>query len=228
MIPETFTCDLVSWDRAVRLSRALAATVRDSGYRPEMVIAIGRGGYVPARIVCDRLLLNALTGIKIEHWGIAASEGKEASIRYPLAADVRGQSVLIVDDVTDTGLTLRLAAGYVEGLGPREVRTGVLQHKGTSSFSPDYYVEYITDWRWVIYPWAVHEDLVGFTEKVLTEQAQSLAEIRTELSRRYAIAVDEEEIVTALADLLAVGNAVEEAARYRRGEAAGNQSAFHR
>ncbi|MDN7023685.1 phosphoribosyltransferase [Methanoculleus sp. FWC-SCC1] len=228
MIPETFTCDLVSWDRAVRLSRALAATVRDAGYRPEMVIAIGRGGYVPARIVCDSLLLNDLTGIKIEHWGIAASKGKEASIRYPLAANVRDLDVLIVDDVTDTGLTLRLAAGYVEGFGPREVRTGVLQHKGTSSFSPDYYVEYITDWRWVIYPWAMHEDLVGFTGKVLTEQAKSLAEIRTELSRRYAIAADEEEIMAALADLLTLGRAVEEGSHYRRRETTENQSSFHR
>ncbi|WP_128694138.1 phosphoribosyltransferase [Methanoculleus taiwanensis] len=228
MIPETFTCDLVAWDYAVRLSRALAAKIRASGYRPEMVIAIGRGGYVPARIVCDTLLLNALTSIKIEHWGIAASKGREASIRYPLAVDVRGLNVLIIDDITDTGSTLRLAAGYVEQFEPQEIRSGVLQHKRTSAFSPDYYAEYLADWKWVIYPWAAHEDLVGFTEKVISGQALTLAEIRAALSCRYAIAVDDEEVTEALADLLALGKVVEEGSRYRREAPDLRRAARHR
>ncbi|QSZ66919.1 phosphoribosyltransferase [Methanofollis aquaemaris] len=217
MIPESFTCDLVAWDHAVRLSRALAAKVRAADYRPDLVIAIGRGGYVPARIVCDRLLIDTLTSIKIEHWGIAARKKKEAVVRYPLATDVGDLSVLIVDDITDTGETLQRAVWYVEEFGPREVRTGVLQHKHTSSFDPDYYAEYLAGWRWVVYPWALHEDLTGFTEKVLLEEPLTTAEIRAALARRYEIRAAEEEVTEALADLLALGKAVEEGSRYRRG-----------
>lgn len=218
MIPESFTCELVAWDHAVRLSRTLAAKVRASGYRPDLVIAIGRGGYVPARIVCDRLLLTTLTSIKIEHWGTAARKKREAVIRYPLATDIRDLSVLIVDDITDTGETLQRAVWYVEEFGPREVKTGVLQHKHTSSFDPDYYAEYLAGWRWVVYPWALHEDLVGFTEKVLLEEPLTTAEIRAALARRYEIQAYEDEVEEALADLLALGKAVEEEEeRYRLG-----------
>lgn len=218
MIPESFTCELVAWEHAVRLSRILAAKVKASGYHPDLVIAIGRGGYVPARIVCDRLLLTTLTSIKIEHWGTAARKKREAVIRYPLATDIRDLSVLIVDDITDTGETLQRAVWYVEEFGPREVKTGVLQHKHTSSFDPDYYAEYLAGWRWVVYPWALHEDLTGFTEKVLLEEPLTTAEIRAELTRRYEIQADEDEVEEALADLLALGKAVKvEESRYRLG-----------
>ncbi|QYZ78892.1 phosphoribosyltransferase [Methanofollis formosanus] len=218
MIPESFTCDLVGWDRSVVLSRALAAKVKAAGYRPDLVIAIGRGGYVPARIVCDRLLIDTLTSIKIEHWGVAARKKKEAVVRYPLATDVGDLSVLIVDDITDTGETLQRAVWYVEEFGPREVRTGVLQHKHTSSFDPDYYAEYLAGWRWVVYPWALHEDLTGFTEKVLLEEPLTTTEIRAALANRYEIRAGEDEVAEALADLLVMGKAVEEdGSRFRRG-----------
>ena len=57
---ESFLCQLVAWDKAVWLARDLAKIVKASGYRPDLVIAVGRGGFVPSRIVCDFLLLNEL------------------------------------------------------------------------------------------------------------------------------------------------------------------------
>jgi len=169
MSSQSIPCRLVSWEEAYQLSHRLARSIKSSGYRPQLVIAIGRGGYVPARIVCDFLLHNLLTSFKIEHWDIAASKRPEAAVRFPLAVDVRGQSVLIIDDVTDTGETLRAAIDYVKDLGAGEIRTGVMQHKTTSPVVPDFYAEEVKEWVWIIYPWAVHEDLVGFAEKVLAE-----------------------------------------------------------
>ncbi|WP_067048914.1 phosphoribosyltransferase [Methanofollis ethanolicus] len=216
MIPATFRCEMVGWERAARLSRLLAEKIKASGYRPDVVVAIGRGGYVPARIVCDSLLIGAMTGITIKHWGPGAEKKEEAVIRYPLAADVAGLAVLIVDDVTDTGETLSLATGYVEGFSPREVRTAVLHHKRTSAVLPDYYAGYVGDWRWVTYPWAAHEDLVGFAGKVLPERPATLAEVAAALEERYDIRAGAEELVAALADLVALGEAVQEGPLYRR------------
>jgi hypoxanthine phosphoribosyltransferase len=66
-----------------------------------------------------------------------------------------------VDDVTDTGDTLKTAAGYVQDLQPAEVRTGVLEPKTSSSFQPDYFAGMVREWRWIIYPWAAHEGYSG-------------------------------------------------------------------
>jgi hypoxanthine phosphoribosyltransferase len=207
MLRESFPCTLVSWEESARLARQLAALIKSDGYRPDLVIAIGRGGYVPARVVCDSLLHDMLTSMKVEHWGIAAHIKEEALVRFPLAVDITGMRVLIVDDVTDTGDTLATTVAYVTSLGPAEVRTAVLQHKDTSRFTPDYFAVLVTEWSWIIYPWAVHEDLVGFVERVLGSKTQFFEEIKAKLDARFAIRVADEDLGSALDDLVAMGRA---------------------
>lgn len=207
MIPESFKCRLISWDEAYQLSRSLAAAIKSSGLHPDLVVAIGRGGYVPARVVCDLLLHNLLTSIKVEHWAAAASKLERAVVRFPIAADVEGLRLLVIDDVTDTGDTLAAAVSYLEGLGAGEISTGVLQHKTTSSFQPDYWGEVVTEWMWIIYPWASHEDLTGFVERVLSEGPLSKERLRAELERRYFLSLDEARISEILAELVERGRA---------------------
>jgi len=214
MIPETFTCDAVTWERAVSLSRTLAAKVRASGFRPDLVVAVGRGGYVPARIVCDELLIMDLAGIRVEHWGTAEHKNERAVVRRPLADDIAGLAILVVDDVTDTGDTLEAALDHLEGRGAGEIRTGVLVHKQVCGVAPDYYAEFAPSWHWVIFPWARHEDVFGFTGKVLADEPADMAEIRAILAGRYGLLAGEEEVLEALADLVAAGRAVQHGPRY--------------
>jgi hypoxanthine phosphoribosyltransferase len=216
MLGDSFPCDLVTWEEAARLARILGEAIRESGWRPDIVIAIGRGGYVPARVVCDILIHNMLTSMKIEHWGIAAKKKDEALVRVPLAIDIRDLAVLIVDDVTDTGETLAVAVEYVGGFSPREVRTAVLQHKYTSSVIPDYYADFIDRWRWIIYPWALHEDLVGFTEKVIGPRPLFFDDIRQALMRRFNIEVPDEMLESAIAHLIAEARVERFRSLYRR------------
>lgn len=207
MLRESFPCTLVSWEESALLARQLAGAIRADGYRPDLVIAIGRGGYVPARVVCDCLLHNMLTSMKVEHWGIAAHKKEEVLVRFPLAVDIKGMDVLIVDDVTDTGDTLATTVAHVTSLGPGEVRTAVLQHKDTSRFTPDYFAEFVTEWSWIIYPWAVHEDLVGFAERVLGSKTQFFEEIKAKLDARFGIRVADEDLRAALEDVVDMGKA---------------------
>lgn len=215
MLPESFACDLVSWDESCNLARILAGKIKQSGFKPDLIIAIGRGGYIPARLVSDYLLHEMLTSIKIEHWGEAARKKEQVLIRFPLAVDVRDQTVLIVDDVTDTGDTLRTATEYVNRSDPAEIRTGVLQHKYTSKFEPDYFSEFISEWKWIIYPWAVHEDLVGFCERVLNRKAQFFSDIKGRLEDRFNIRVNDEDLFAALEDLIVMGRVVKVGSVYR-------------
>ncbi|MGB4087194.1 phosphoribosyltransferase [Methanothrix sp.] len=205
MIPESFPCQLISWDESYELGRRLAYEIKRSGFRPDLIVAIGRGGYVPARVVSDFLLFSLLASIKIEHWDTAACERPLASVRFPLAVDVQSQKVLIIDDVTDTGKTLRTAVDYMKELGAAEVRTGVLQHKTVSPFVPDYYAEKVAEWRWIIYPWAAHEDLVGLAERVLSEDAQSAREIGERLKGRYGLILEESTLLEVVEELVAMG-----------------------
>ena len=100
---EPFRCELVSWNRVYQLSRLLAAGIREQGFAPDLVVAIARGGYVPARILCDQLHITQLSSIQVTHYQAGASKRKCARLIAPFNRDIRNRRVLIVDDVNDTG-----------------------------------------------------------------------------------------------------------------------------
>ncbi|HPJ74544.1 MAG TPA: phosphoribosyltransferase [Methanoregulaceae archaeon] len=214
MIPESFPVELVTWARSYELGRKLAGLVRKSGYSPDLIIAIGRGGYVPGRVVADLLLMDCLTSFKVEHWGVAAERRGEAVVRYPLSVDIKGMKVLVIDDVTDTGDTLAVSVDYLRECMPAEIRTGVLQHKTCSTFLPDYYAETVSKWHWIVYPWAVFEDLSGFAEKVLREGERTAPEIFDRLGSLYGISVDPEMLDEILCVLAGMGKITEMDGKY--------------
>lgn len=198
---KAFRCELISFNYVSRLSKVLAQKIKASGYTPDLIVAIGRGGYVPGRLISDFLLFNDLTSMKIEHYTRAAHMQAEARIKFPISVDITGKKVLIIDDVTDTGDTLELAVDYVWSLKPKDVRTAVLQHKTCSTFIPDFYAQKILKWRWIIYPWAEYEDLAGFAEKIIQDKSLSLSQIIEEFKNRYYLIVKEAVILEILEDL---------------------------
>ena len=50
-----FRCEFISWSRFYSLSRKLCYRIHDAGFKPDIIIAIGRGGFMPARIISDFL-----------------------------------------------------------------------------------------------------------------------------------------------------------------------------
>lgn len=157
-----FRCEIISWHRMYRLTRQLALKIKRAGFRPDLVVAIARGGYVPARILCDFLKITNLTDMRVEHYGAGAQRKKYAKLAVPLGIDAHGKKVLVVDDITDTGDTLEIALNHIKSFAPQAVRTAILLHKKQSPIVPDFYAKKIIKNRWIIYPWAVTEDLSGF------------------------------------------------------------------
>lgn len=152
-------CVLVTWGQVQRLARDLAFRIREDGFEPDIIVAIGRGGWVPGRLLSDYLGNMNLTELKVEHYK-GTEKQAVARIRYPLKANLAGQRVLLVDDVTDTGDSFAVALEHIRSHGrPEQVRTLVLHHKTVSLYVPDYYAQAMSEWRWLIYPWAVVEDL---------------------------------------------------------------------
>jgi hypothetical protein len=159
-------CQLVSWDEVQRQTLDLARRLLADGFAPETIVAIGRGGWVPGRLLSDYLGNPNLTELKVEHYR-GTEKLAAARIRYPLRADLTGQRVLVVDDVTDTGDSFSVVLEHIHSRGePSELRTLVLHHKSISPFVPDYFAERVSSWRWIIYPWAVVEDLSALVAKM--------------------------------------------------------------
>lgn len=184
-------CELVSWEQFRTLARQLALLVRSSGFKPDMIVAIGRGGYMPARVLSDYLDIYNLSGFKIEHYRRAQKQA-QARVRYPLSANVEGLKLLLVDDVSDGGDTFEVAVSHLHERGPpAEIRTAVLHHKTVSSFVPDFYTTELTEWRWLIYPWAILEDVSGFIRELWLVDA-SPERMQAEIEAGYGVRISNE------------------------------------
>ena len=196
---DKFECEVMDWELFYNLAKRVAEKIKASGYRPDFVVGLARGGWVLARVLCDLLGVKDLVSLKVEHWGVTATPDGRARLKYPFRIDLSGRRVLVVDDITDTGESMRLATEYVEKLNPAEIRTATLRHIEGSKFVPDYYGDEIT-WRWVIFPWNFTEDLCNIVPKVAGECAD-IEELRRRLKEDYKIDIDEGRLSEVLAEL---------------------------
>jgi len=182
-------CEPVSWGRVHSLCRNLALDIRSERFRPDMIVAIGRGGWVPGRLLADLLGLMDLASIKVEHYH-GAHKGRVARVTHPLSVDVSGRRILVVDDISDTGDTFQVTMAHLHEAGdPAELRTATLHHKVVSSFVPDFYAQKIVKWRWIIYPWALGEDLSAFARE-MRPPPMDPAEMAKRLAKEYGIRVN--------------------------------------
>ncbi|NCA68830.1 MAG: phosphoribosyltransferase [Sphingobacteriia bacterium] len=190
-------CELISSESVADLTDTLSELIRASGFTPDLVVAVSRGGFTPARLLCDVLGLFNLTSIRIKHYRQAATKERAATVQYPMSIPVCGLRVLVVDDVNDTGDTLRVARAHLETLGPVEIRTAVLHEKVTSPIRADYAAAVINEWRWLIYPWAVVEDVGGFLRSMQPPPADA-AEASARLSSDYGLTLSEPRVARLL------------------------------
>ncbi len=192
-----FKCLQYSWDDIQRLCEVLAKKIKESGYKPDVIVAVARGGWVPARILCDLLDVRELYSVKTEHWGVVATPTGEARITQPLNVDLRGKKVLVVDDVADTGETVELVAEHVSEFSPEEVKIAVIDFKRTSKFVPDYFAAEMEEWRWIVYPWSLREDVKDLIKKSGVKDLDKALEV---LKQEFELNVNEDIVKDVFSD----------------------------
>jgi hypothetical protein len=200
---EKFDCWLPTWDELHQDIKEIVKKIKKDNFHPDIVIALSRGGFVPARVICDLMIIKDLVSIKVDHWGVTAAKDGKAHLRYPIDVDLSGKKVLIVDDITDTGESMILAKEFVKKLKPKEIKTAAIFHIKHSKFIPDYYSKQI-DWVWVMWPWNYNEDMCNIIPKVLDEKkGYSAKEIRKSLKERFKIDISEEHLLEIIGELIA-------------------------
>ena len=63
---EKFNCWLPSWDELHQNIKEMVKKIKNDKYHPDIVIALSRGGFVPARVICDLLIIKDLVSIKVK------------------------------------------------------------------------------------------------------------------------------------------------------------------
>ncbi len=154
----------LSWAETSRLCEALASKISSAGFAPDMIVGISRGGLVPARMLSDILGVRELFAIRVSFYTGIGKTAAAPRIVQPLVERLDGKSVLLVDDVSDTGRSLAVAKGHIKEMGAKEVKVATLHFKPHSKFKPDFFVSE-TD-AWLVYPWERHESAKELGKKV--------------------------------------------------------------
>lgn len=189
--------ELVSWELFYDMARQLAFKIQEDNYQPDIIIAIARGGYTPARILSDYLGVMDMTSFKVKHYR-AAQKQVEARIEHPLATDVSGRKILLVDDVSDSGDTFDVAIKHIHDCAQAtEIKTAVLHHKIISKYTPDYYTREVKEWHWITYPWAAMEDITEFIKK-MKPTITSYEDIAKKLRKDYGLEVPSQLLIDAI------------------------------
>ncbi|MDH5815535.1 MAG: phosphoribosyltransferase [Candidatus Nezhaarchaeota archaeon] len=191
-MPQKMRVKLVTWDDVVFWCKELAKKIRSSGFKPDVIVAIARGGFAPARLLCDYLDVVDLLSIKVEHWIETGKHKEEATIKYPFNYDFNGKRVLIVDDIADTGKSIIVAKKHIsEVCRPSDLRVATMQLiPSTSLIVPDYYVDEVKEWTWYMYPWNFTEDMINLIMRIVKEKPEhkwSPEEISKEFKESYGI-----------------------------------------
>lgn len=152
--------EVLTWEMFGTAAREIAQQVVDSGFRPDLILSVARGGLGLGMALGYALDVKNLSAVNVEFY-TGVDERLEVPMMLPptpAAIDLAGLRVLIADDVADTGKTLELVREFCAG-HVAEARTAVVYEKPGTVVLPDY-VWRRTD-RWIDFPWSAEPPLTA-------------------------------------------------------------------
>lgn len=174
---EKLKFETVDWDQVYGLLLELAEGVKGWEFKPDIIVGISRGGWLPARVLSDLLDNPNLANIKVGFYVDVYKTSREPVITQQVSVSVKDKQVLVVDDITDTGKSLKLVWEKLM-TEAKEVKSVTLYHKPWSCFKPDLYSRE-TD-AWIIFPWEYHETVKKVGSRLLAK-GKSLSEVKDTL-----------------------------------------------
>lgn len=145
--------EILTWELFGKASRELAEQIADSGYRPDIILSVARGGLFVAGALGYALDVKNLHVMNVEFYtGVGERLPLPVMLPpVPNVVDLSGAKVLVADDVADTGATLKLVRDFC-GEHVADVRCAVVYEKPQSEVRCEYV------WRrtplWINFPWS--------------------------------------------------------------------------
>jgi hypoxanthine phosphoribosyltransferase len=143
----------LGWNDFGSASRELAAQVAQSGYEPDWLVSIARGGLLIGGALGYALSMKNTATINVEFY-TGIDERLDVPVVLPPVLNLLELSdtkVLVVDDVADTGETLKMVIDLLSA-SVAEVRSLVIYEKSRSIVKPEYVWKRTDDW--INFPWS--------------------------------------------------------------------------
>lgn len=151
----------VSYETVHKLVKGLSAKLLDSGFDPDVIVAIGSGGFIPARIM-KTFINRPIYAVGISYYGVGSRHADHPT-KIQWIDEVRqnlvGKKILLIDEVDDTRATLSYCVSELLKYGPEEIAVFILHNKlkkKDAEFPAEikrYYPAQEVGDVWIKYPW---------------------------------------------------------------------------
>ena len=157
----------VSWEEYHQKTEELAIKVDQDQWKFNQVVCIAKGGMRVGDIFA-RLFNVPLAILSVESYrGDGNKKDERGSVIFSrdLAKTTPniGSKVLLVDDLADSGITLKKSIDWLEHIYgfylDEPIRTAVIYYKSVSKYKPDYYIEYLENSPWIHFPYERYEGI---------------------------------------------------------------------
>jgi len=134
-------------------------------YAPSAIIGLLRGGVVPSRILADYFgIVLDFFALDVKMYDKIGVRKEEPIIRYTFKRkDVEGKKILVIDDIWDSGMTMKAVMDHFEG---KDIVTATLLWRENAIKKPNYYAEVVKENIWTIFPWETMEFKREATERL--------------------------------------------------------------
>ena len=156
----------ISWDEYHRKTEQLAIQVHKDGWGFNQVVCIAKGGMRVGDLIA-RIFDVPLAILSVESYKGEGLKNKKGAITF--SRDLAktspniGSKVLLVDDLADSGVTLKKSIDWMEHFYgfylDEPIRTAVLFYKAVSKYKPNYFVDYLQESPWIHMPYEKYEEL---------------------------------------------------------------------
>ena len=163
--------EIPSWNQIHKMLINQKEKIRSDNFIPDTIIAITRGGWIPARLLSDLLEVHDLTTIRVEFYSGPSKTREKPILTQKLSKQIAAKKILLVDDVADSGKSLQIAKNHILQKHPTVVKIATLYKKPQSKIEPNYYEKIAK--HWIIFPWDIRE-----TSKKIWEQNQNKNSIK--------------------------------------------------
>ena len=158
---------IISFDQYINIVEKLAIDIHKK-YKPTVLVGIMRGA-APIIDILSRILKLPIAYIVIQSYSGKGTEDQQGQLMFAreissLANEKDFNKVILIDDLSDTGLTLNKSIEWLKGYEPvkdyiKEVKTACLWKKKSSTFEPDFCPVRLESDPWIVQPTEHYEEL---------------------------------------------------------------------
>ncbi len=158
---------IIDWKEYNLTTEKLAIQIYQSGFQPDILIGIMRGG-APIIDVLSRIFKLKCAYLAVESYSGKGIEDQQGELVFSremssTVQDMKG-NILLCDDLSDTGVTLNKSIQWLKNYPPlkgniKKIKTAVLWKKKDSSFEPDYCAQKLDSNPWIVQPFERYEEI---------------------------------------------------------------------